>query len=73
MIKKYQAIMDDVFRYLYNSLEVIEDSEKLANEVINKFPTFVCYFKCDNEMIYEFMYQTIEMIKKTKELTKKGE
>ena len=68
MIEKYQDVMDSIFQYMYNSIQVVDDDRKIAKEVCSKFPAFICYFKCDNEMIEEFLYQTCRSMRKTREV-----
>lgn len=68
MIEKYQDVMDSVFQYAYNSIQAIPDDRLLAKEILAKFPTFVCYFKCDNEMIEEFLYQTVRSMHKLRDI-----
>ena len=68
MIEKYQDVMDSAFQYAYNSIQVVSDDRQLAKEIIAKFPTFICYFKCDNEMIEEFVYQTVRTMRKTRDI-----
>lgn len=68
MIEKYQYMMDDVFAYMFNSIQVTEDDKQIAKEVLEKFPTYVAYFKCDSEMIFEFLYQTVRSMRKTREI-----
>jgi hypothetical protein len=70
MIEKYQIFMDDIFVYIYNSIEIIENDKQIASEILEKFPTYVCYFKCDSEMVFEFFYQTIRMCRKMREVIK---
>lgn len=68
MIEKYQDMMDSVFQYMYNAIQVVEDDKQIAKEVLDKFPTYVCYFKCDSEMILEFLFQTVRNMRKTREI-----
>ena len=73
MIAKYESMTDDVFGYMYNSIQIVESDEQIAKEVISKFPTYVCYFKCDYEMIYEFLFQTCRAIRLTRDICLNGE
>ena len=68
MIAKYESMMDDVFGYMYNSIQIVESDEQIAKEILSKFPTYVAYFKCDSEMIFEFLYQTCRSMRKTREI-----
>lgn len=67
MIKKYENIYDKVFHYVVNRLEVISDLNAIPDEVVKRFPTFIAFFKVDNEMQYELIYQIVRGISLSRE------
>ena len=66
MIPKYQKLMDSVNTYIYNRIFVEQDDMVITKEVCKRFPTYVCWYKCnDTEMIEELIYQLVRMMRHT--------
>ena len=64
MIDKYQDIFDrGVFPYIHNRLHTEIDDYDLAREVYNRFPVYIAFFKCNQEMILEMLLQVIRGIR----------
>jgi len=60
MIEKYKTVKQDVFEYVRNRVKLGIKPGNIAAEVEHRFPTFIAFFKCDPEMINEFIQWLIE-------------
>jgi hypothetical protein len=60
MIAKYKPILNDMFEFIRNKTTADYSAESIAAEVMKKFKTEIAYYKCEQEMICEFVNQLCE-------------
>lgn len=55
MIEKYKTVKQDIFEYIHNRTKAGVSPETIVVEVENRFPAFIAFFKCEPDMLAEFM------------------
>lgn len=55
MLKKYRFVKKHIFEYIHNRIQAGIAPAVIAREVEAKFPAEVAFFKCDPDMLLEFL------------------
>lgn len=55
MRPKYRFVKKHIFEYINNRLQAGIRPEVIAKEIMARFPAEVAFFKCDADMIDEFL------------------
>jgi hypothetical protein len=60
MIEKYEDVFErGVYPYIHNRIQANAKTEDIVKEVYDRFPVYIAFFKCNQEMIVEMLRQIV--------------
>ena len=60
MTKKYNPVIDDMFEFIRNKTTADFSIESIVEQVLDRYPSQVAYYKCDKDMIRVFITHLCE-------------
>jgi|LSQX01.1.fsa_nt_gb hypothetical protein len=57
---KYKPVITDMFEFIRNKTTAGFSVDSITDQVMQRFPSQVAFYKCDKEMVRVFIYQLCE-------------